>query len=555
MTVIVAFALFLLVVRRHDDSRFCWSLTSLAIRLGQGMGLHRDPSHFDLPPYESEMRRRLWWGLMALDLRSAEEFGTDMTITDRSFDTRLPANINDSEISTESTEVPESKIGRSDCAVALVRYEICSMARQLHFSSSATATMCPKSDVSTMEEKEETLVDIYQKVERKFLNHVVDETDPLYWVAAMISRIIMAKSCLVIYHSLMFPGSEHELSIEVRQRLFVSAIEIIECNHKLNSDPRCKQFRWLFKTYPQWHAIAYVLIEVCRRPWTALVERGWLATNDYEGDQMELTKKADQAAVFLPLRQLFDRARRHRQSELTRLTKNPDEARKLDFAERMNPVPSRFGPIPGAENRMEEMREHWRLLLKPDGASPTPFMKAAFNTDNQAFGQDAPTPGVLINRASQSTKPADQAAMQAQQGYMLQTNQSVDLPNAMDYVDELMSQPNVAMSDFFSLSIPQDGNDQTQLNPTDFPSGYPLDQETLRQRALAMATQPPKDDYVPPYLWPDAFANVNTKLDDAMGDAGEFMGENFNWQDWSQSIRGLEMESTQTPPNQQQKFQ
>lgn len=547
MTVIVAFAIFLLVVRRHDDSRFCWSLTSLAIRLGQGMGLHRDPSHFDLSPYEGEMRRRLWWALMALDLRSAEEFGTDMTITDNSFDTRLPLNINDSDISIESTELPESKIGRSDCAVALVRYEICSMARQLHFSASATATMCPKSSLSSMEEKEEILVDIYQKVEQKFLKHVVDETDPLYWVAAMISRIIMAKSCLVIYHSLMFPGSEHQLSIEVRQRLFVSAIEIIECNHKLNSDPRCKQYRWLFKTYPQWHAIAYVLIEICRRPWTALVERGWLATNGYEGDPIELTRKADHAAVFLPLRQLFLRARKHRDTELSRLRQNPDEARKLDFAERMNPVPSRFGPIPGAENRMEEMREQWRLLLKPSGASPTPFLSSYHSTDKQMFAQGAPSPGVLVGQASNSSEPASQG------GSMPDINPPAAMTNPMDYMDELLSQPNVAMTDFFGLSLGQSEN-QPQLNPAAFPTGQSLDEDALRQRALAMATQPPKDDNLPPYLWSDPFTNINAKMDDAMGDAGDFMGENFNWQDWSQSIRGLEMESTQTPPNQQQRF-
>lgn len=520
------------------------------------MGLHRDPSHFDMTPFNAELRRRLWWGLMALDLRSAEELGTDLTITNRSFDTRLPANINDAEISPESTEVPESRIGRSDCAVALVRYEICSMARQLHFAASASAGMCPKSNLSTMEEKEQTLVEIYQKVEHKFLQHVVDATDPLYWVAAMISRIIMAKSCLVIYHSLMFPGSTHELSVEVRQRLFVSAIEIIECNYKLNTDPRCKQYRWLFKTYPQWHAIAYVLIETCRRPWTALVERGWLAANEYEGDPMELTRKADHAAVFLPLRRLFMRARKHREAELARLKQNPEEARKLDFAERMNPVHSRFGPIPGAENRMEEMREHWRLVLKPQG-SPTPFMKEYLRADSQNMDQDVPPRSVLENNTIGQFQNAQAQASIPPLGS--QSNQPGDMLNAMEYMDQLMSQPNVAMSDFFSLS--QGGNDMS-LDGTGMmmPGGTPVDQDVLRQQALAMSTQLPKDDNLPPYLWPEQpFQAANAKPDDMMMmGGGDFMGEDFNWQDWSQTIRGLEVESTQTPPNlqqQQQRFQ
>lgn len=132
IAVLQAFVLFLIVVRRHDDSRFCWTLTSLVIRIAQGMGLHRDGSHFGFTPFETEMRRRLWWGIMTLDLRSAEELGTDMTINDRAYDTKIPLNINDTDIGPASTDFPEARVGRGDCAVATVRYEICSMARRIH---------------------------------------------------------------------------------------------------------------------------------------------------------------------------------------------------------------------------------------------------------------------------------------------------------------------------------------------------------------------------------------------------------------------------------------
>ena len=193
------------------------------------------------------------------------------------------------------------------------------------------------------------------------------------------------------------------------------------------------------------------------------------------------------------------------------------------------------------------MREQWRLLLKPSGASPTPFLSSYHSTDKQMFAQGAPSPGVLVGQASNSSEPASQG------GSMPDINPPAAMTNPMNYMDELLSQPNVAMTDFFGLSLGQSEN-QPQLNPAAFPTGQSLDEDALRQRALAMATQPPKDDNLPPYLWSDPFTNINAKMDDAMGDAGDFMGENFNWQDWSQSIRGLEMESTQTPPNQQQRF-
>lgn len=517
ITVLQAFTLFLLVGRRHDDSRFCWSLTSLVVRLAQGMGLHRDGTHFNLPPFETEMRRRLWWALVTLDLRSGEELGTDMVIPDGGYDTQLPLNINDADISKDSTEFPESREGRSDCAVAVVRYEICAMARRIHSASSAMAL---RSQTSSITEKEQMLIEVYQRIEDKFLRHVVDEMDPLYWVVAMITRVIMAKTCLVIYHPLLFPGAEEQLSNEVRQRLYVAAIEIIECNHKLSTDSRCKQYRWLFKTYTTWHAISYVLMETCRRPWTPLVERAWHAVTGYEGDPVELAKKADHAAVFIPLRKLFARARRHRVAEIGKLRANPEEARRLDFAERMDPEPARFGPVPGAEHIMDQARERWRLLLKPEGASTSPWVgpravtvSSITSTDESSQATPARTGSSMV--PGQPTEPDPIPA----------TN---DVNYAMDFVDVLMSQHNVPMVDFWEIS---------NMDPDAVDATLEAQGAALQNPAIGMQTA--EGGSGPPLLWADPFSTAGIKFDDVLADDAE-MGENFNWQDWSQSIRGLE---------------
>lgn len=523
ITVLQALTLFLIVGRRHDDSRFCWSMTSLAVRLAQGMGLHRDGSLFDLPPFETEMRRRLWWALITLDLRSGEELGTDMVIPDGGFDTHLPLNINDADISKDSKESPEPRDGRSDCAVAVVRYEICAMARRIHCASTSLAL---RSDKSSIAEKEQMLIEVYQRIEDKFLRHVVDEMDPLYWVVAMITRVIMAKTCLVIYHPLLFPGAEEQLSNEVRQRLYIAAMEIIECNHKLGTDSRCKQYRWLFKTYTTWHAISYVLVETCRRPWTPLVERAWHAVTGYEGDPVELAKKADHAAVFLPLRKLFARARRHRVAEIAKLRTNPDEARRLDFAERMDPEPARFGPVPGAEHIMEQARERWRLLVRPEGASPSPWMisKAGSGMPSEEKSQGMPAP---VNASIPAELPIETG----------QPTSANDVNYAMNFVDVLMSQNNMPVSEFW---------DVTNMNPP-LAEGLDLSTQQVLQNP-GVGLQPTKDGGGQPLLWADPFSTAGIKLDDVLADDAE-MGEDFNWQDWSQSIRGLELGAAQTQPS------
>ncbi|KAK5992582.1 Bikaverin cluster transcription factor bik5-like protein [Cladobotryum mycophilum] len=540
LTVLQAFTIFLMVVRRVDDSRFCWSLTALLIRIGQGMGLHRDGIQFGLSPFETELRRRLWWAILTLDLRCTEELGSDMVVDERSYDTLMPTNINDADISPSSSDFPKAREGRSDCAVSLVRYEICALSRRLLSASSA---MSPgsKDEDATVAEKERMLIDVYQRVEHKFLQHVVDEVDPLYWVAAMISRVIMAKMCLVIYQPMLFPGSEYELSEEIRQRIYVAAIEIIEYNYKLNTDPRCKQYRWLFKTYTHWHAIAYTLIETCRRPWTALVERGWEAILSYDRDPIEYAKKADHAAVFLPLRKLFMRAKRHREFEVTRLKANPDEARQLDFAERMNPAQARFGPVPGAEGRMEQTRERWRVLVRPDDANPTPYSSRLHVPANSVTSESS-TP-----QAASHFQPTPQVQSPSNN----ENQPAVGISDVtMEYMNDFMARPGISMAELWSMNLSTSSDDKNmnaptnELGPTVSQDGQ-ITNEKLRQQAMLMQTQPPKDDNLPPYLWSDPFTAMNTRFDDKVGEDMDMLGEDFNWHNWSQSIRGLEMESTQ----------
>lgn len=537
VTVIQAFTLFLIVVRRHDESHFCWALTGLLIRIAQGLGLHRDGTHFKLAPLETEVRRRLWWAILMLDLRSTEELGTDMNIGERSYDTQMPSNINDSYIGPESTEPPVPREGRSDCAVSLVRAEICALSRRLVTAASAMADLCPKADESTMADRERMLVEVYQRVEHKFLKHFLDEADPLYCVAAMIARVIMAKMCLVIYQPMLFPGSDHELSAEICQRIYVAAIEIIEYGHKLNTDPRCKQYRWLFKTYTNWHAIAYTLIETCRRPWTALVERGWEAVNGYDKDPVEITKKADQAAVFLPLRKLFARARRHREAEVSRLKANQEEARRLDFAERMNPAQARFGPVPGAENRMEQIREKWRALIRPERSSPLPFA---------AWGGGITGPS-LAPRLGPSTDNKPRHARQTSQSPRLSDGReqvAVYLSQeTLRYVDDLTAQSTPSMAELWSMAN-GDGK-ESEPSVVMMPQSLQFPMSVVEQQALTVQTQPSKVDSGPPYLqaWSNPLTALNTNFDDTFAEDIDMLGEDFDWQDWSQSIRGFEMES------------
>ncbi|KAF4978382.1 hypothetical protein FZEAL_5223 [Fusarium zealandicum] len=365
MAVLQSFVIYLTVVKCHDDSKFCWTLTPLCVRMAQALGLHRDGSQLRLSPFEVEMRRRLWWAVLAIDIRSAEEMGSDLTVTEKSFDTQLPSNINDADIDPSFTDPPTPRQGRSDTAVCLVRYEIIALTRRLFTVMSEMGPVDPKNVEKSLEERERMLIEVYDRIEDKFLKHAVMDEDPLFWMASLIARVIMAKIGLIIYQPVLFPGTGPDLSKEIRTRLWISTIEIVEYNHILNIDPRCRQWRWLFQSYRQWHAIAYMLLEVSRRPWTVTSERAWEATQILEYDHpMNDTSSANHTAAWMPIKRLYSKAKRHREAEITRLRADPAAARQLDLDERMKPVTERLGPVPGMETRMSELRLRWRKLFR-----------------------------------------------------------------------------------------------------------------------------------------------------------------------------------------------
>ncbi|MBE3109187.1 MAG: fungal specific transcription factor domain-containing protein, partial [Acidobacteria bacterium] len=374
-TVLTALVLFLTVARRHDDTRFCWTATGLAIRIAQGLGLHRDGTHFGLPPFEVEMRRRVWWLLCALDVRGAEEAGSDLTIVNRTFDTEFPSNIDDRDISPGATEMPVGREGPTDMAVALVRHEIIALCRRLFALATASGSVCPKDAGSTLAERERMLVGGYERIESTFLRHLPTSSassSSISVMIAMVARVVMAKASLIIYQPMLFPGAEIDLSSEIKERLFVSAVEIIEYMHCLNKDPRFKRWRWLFALYTHFHACAYILLEMSRRPWTPPLERAWAELNGSlaDGHLLQLTKSAEHLAVWMPLRKLLLKAKRYREGEITRLRADPAEVSRLEREDRGKQTGSRFGHVAGMEVDHALVRRQWLALVAPERVSP-----------------------------------------------------------------------------------------------------------------------------------------------------------------------------------------
>lgn len=98
--------------RNADSGRTGWILNGLLIRAAVAVGLHRDGEQFNLSPLDCEIRQRLWWQILGSDGRAAEDHGLAAGPNggfDGFCDTKLPAHIDDRDISQATTTPPVSQ--------------------------------------------------------------------------------------------------------------------------------------------------------------------------------------------------------------------------------------------------------------------------------------------------------------------------------------------------------------------------------------------------------------------------------------------------------------
>ena len=101
------------------------------------MGIYRDGSNLGLTIFDAEMRRRIWWQICILDVRTTENHGSDQDITQQTFDTRLPSNIDDEALVSGCLDLPLLRTGITEMSLSLMRYKIISVIWQLRSQSKA----------------------------------------------------------------------------------------------------------------------------------------------------------------------------------------------------------------------------------------------------------------------------------------------------------------------------------------------------------------------------------------------------------------------------------
>lgn len=183
---------------------------------------------------------------------------------------------------------------------------------------------------------------------------------------------------LTIYQPWAKPGDPNGLSQALRDRLFMSSIEILEYTHMIKSESFVKQWSWLFNTYTQWHCIAFILGELALRDSSIVVERAWRIIEIEMKFSNGAISKTNPGMLWAPMRKLMLRARRKREENAS----NPPSTKTLGVDIPV-PPPSRPRAPLSEEQALKEKLARDLFLAQMNGA-----VKSAVNQPLASY----PTP-------------------------------------------------------------------------------------------------------------------------------------------------------------------
>ena len=101
---LAAFIMMQTILAKEEEPVTSSLYISLAIRVAQQLGLHREPSLFNFSPWEVETRRRIWWQLMHLDCVVAISSGLPPLISDSYYDTKMISEVKDLKLGTKEAD-------------------------------------------------------------------------------------------------------------------------------------------------------------------------------------------------------------------------------------------------------------------------------------------------------------------------------------------------------------------------------------------------------------------------------------------------------------------
>ncbi|PVI05339.1 putative C6 transcription factor [Periconia macrospinosa] len=262
----------------HSDPKALSSTMAIAIRIAQRMKIDRELDCAQHNLLEGEMRRRLWWAILILDLRICQIAGEKNRTFLPTFSTRVPLNINDAILRPGTNEpptvIPEQP---TEAIYIVVRAVIGDFLRHTNFNLAYNAPeLVPLARTSVSAHADDQLLYLEKVIESRYLKHC-NPQDPLHFLTIHESRCLLAKCRLMESYS---TNPDTTWTDDEAQRACGYAIRILECDTAINASPLVKDFQWMTRLYFPFPAYIHLMKYLRREPLDHIADRAWKTLND-----------------------------------------------------------------------------------------------------------------------------------------------------------------------------------------------------------------------------------------------------------------------------------
>ncbi|KAK6447179.1 hypothetical protein FP744_10003429 [Trichoderma asperellum] len=271
-----AFSIFIICVRNIYRCDTLFVLSGVAIRLARKMGLHRDGTFLGLPPFETEMRRRLWWHIAHIDFRTADVMGTKPSPEIATADTKKPINVEDSELYPGMAALPEDFSGITGISLCIIKCEMisslckCAATRPLDLRWE----MLYSPDIS-MATKDGVIDEVEDLMEKQYLRHC-DPLNPYHTFLSIMVRSAVCKMRLFAHNLRQFAHRYPMATQKDHDIAFNNAMKLLEYANLIHRGHMgLDKYLWQMGTSYCWNTMLYLLMEVRCRKTGPEIDRAW----------------------------------------------------------------------------------------------------------------------------------------------------------------------------------------------------------------------------------------------------------------------------------------
>jgi hypothetical protein len=258
----------------------------MAIRIAQKMGLHRDGELLGLTPFDTEMRRRIWWQIIMVDIKFAALSGLSHFLLPYPWDTKIPQNINDADLYPGSTEPVLPREGPTEMVLVMLVYNMAKFILNSKGLPEMEAMFLGPKQIKgegpeSLQAQQEVfdrffgLMDSMDTMLKDFEDKYCDATaSPLHQLACKLRPMMSLKMKEMAFTMRQQPvlGAEPQNTKDNLFKLMVSQGEHGMEVHQVLAE--CG-FLWFARMHFHEEVFAVMVAQLCQRLTGTLIDRAW----------------------------------------------------------------------------------------------------------------------------------------------------------------------------------------------------------------------------------------------------------------------------------------